>query len=81
MRFRWMRQSSRAALIAAIVTRSLLKGISVEAALDVSLSRYSVNPEKISQLERKRILREVRAELLRIEETRRSGTISRRAGG
>ncbi|MGP0583660.1 hypothetical protein [Paenibacillus timonensis] len=81
MRFRWMRQTSRAGLIAAIVTRVTVKGISIEAALDVSLPRYSINPEGIPQLERKRILRDARAELKRVEETRRDGTGRRRMRG
>lgn len=81
MRFRWIRESSRAALIAAIVTRVTLKGMAVEAALDVSLPRYSINPGAISQLEYKRVLREAKAELKRIEETRRGGTGRRRMRG
>lgn len=81
MRFRWMRQSSRAALIAAIVTRVTLRGMSIEDALDKSIPKYGYNPGSLSQLERKRILRDARAEMKRIEETRRSGTVSRRAGG
>lgn len=81
MRFSWMRQSSRAGLIAAIVTRVTIKGISIESALDISLPRFSVNPESISQLERKRILRDAQAELRRIEETRRGCTGRRRKRG
>lgn len=81
MRFRWMRQSSRAALIAAIVTRVVVREMEIEDALDKSIPKYGYNPNSLSQLERKRILRDARAELKRIEETRRSGTVSRRAGG
>lgn len=81
MRFRWMRQTSRAALVSAIVTRVTLKGMSVEAAMNVSLSCYSVNPEAISQLEHKRILKDARIELRRIEENRRSCTGYRRMRG
>ena len=81
MRFRWMRETSRAGLIAAIVTRVTVRGISMEDALNISLPHYSVNPEALSQLERKRILRDARTELKRIEETRRGGTGRRRMRG
>lgn len=81
MRFRWMRQTSRAGLIAAIITRVTVRGISIEDALDTSLPHYSINPEALSQLERKRILRDARTELKRIEETRRGGTDRRRMRG
>ncbi|WP_433943405.1 hypothetical protein [Paenibacillus sp. SN-8-1] len=81
MRFRWIRSTSRAALISAIGTRMMLKGLSLEAALDTSLPHYSVNSEALSQLERKRILRDAQIELKRIEETRRDGTGRRRMRG
>ncbi|MMZ68116.1 hypothetical protein D1872_307660 [compost metagenome] len=81
MRFRWIKQSSRAALISAIVTRVTLKGISVEAALNVSLPCYSVNSEALSQLEKKRILKEAKVKLKRIEESHRSCTGNRRMRG
>lgn len=81
MRFRWMRQSSRSGLIAAIVTRVMVKGLSMEEALDVSLPHYSVNPGALPQLERKRILRDAREGIKRIEETRRGGTGHRRMRG
>lgn len=81
MRFRWKRQSSRAGCISAVVTRSVLKGIEMEVALELSLPQYSVNPEGISQLERKRILRDSQEEMKRIEETRRDGTGRRRMRG
>lgn len=74
MRFRWMRQTSRAAVISATVTRVMLKGISVEAALELSLPHYSISPGAIPQLEFKRLLRDSKAELKRVEETRRDGT-------
>ncbi|PJN56156.1 hypothetical protein PAEVO_28790 [Paenibacillus sp. GM2FR] len=76
MRFRWMRQTSRTACVTATVTRSLLKKIDVEIALDMSLPKYAVNPEKLSKLERKRVLKEATESLKRIEETRRSGSSS-----
>ncbi|MOA10985.1 hypothetical protein D3C78_1308990 [compost metagenome] len=81
MRFRWIKQSSRAALISAIVTRVTLKGMSVEEALNVSLPFYSVNPESISQLEHKRLIRNAKAELKRVEENRQGGTVRRRMRG
>ena len=81
MRFRWIRQTSRAAVISAVVTRVMLKGISVEAALDVSLPHYSVNPKGLSQLERKRLIKEAKEALKRIEENRRGGTGHRRMRG
>jgi hypothetical protein len=81
MRFRWMRETSRAGLIAAIITRVTVRGISIEDALNASLPHYSVNPEALSQLERKRILRDARDGLKRIEETRRGGTGRRRMRG
>ncbi|MNW37019.1 hypothetical protein D3C74_140500 [compost metagenome] len=81
MRFRWVRQTSRAALISAIVTRVTLKGMSVEAALNVSLPHYAANPDSISQLEHKRLIRDAMAELKRVEENRRSCTGNRRMRG
>ncbi|GAA0390147.1 hypothetical protein GCM10008933_21300 [Paenibacillus motobuensis] len=53
----------------------------IEAALKVSLPKYAVNPESISQLEHRRLMRDARAELKRIEETRRIGTSGRRMRG
>ncbi|MGG1880164.1 hypothetical protein ABDI30_21690 [Paenibacillus cisolokensis] len=81
MRFRWIRNSSRTGCISATVTRSLLKHVDIEIALDMSLSHFAVNPESISQLERKRLLKEAKAELKKIEETRRGGTSRRRMRG
>lgn len=81
MRFRWIRETSRAGLISAVITRSIVKGMELEAALDLSLPRYSINPGALSQLERKRILRDAQGELKRIEETRRGGTGRRRMRG
>ncbi|WP_410771017.1 hypothetical protein [Fontibacillus sp. BL9] len=80
-RFRWKHQSSRAGLISAVVTRNIIKGMDMEAALELSLPNYSANPEGLSQLERKRILKEAKEELKRIEETRRDGTGRRRMRG
>lgn len=81
MRFRWMRQTSRTACVSATVTRSLLKNIDVEIALDMSLPKYAINPEKLSKLERKRVLKEAQEDLKRIEENRQSGTSYRRIRG
>lgn len=81
MRFRWMRQTSRAAVISATVTRVILQGKSVEEALGLSLPHYSINPGAISQLEFKRLLRDSKLEFKRIEETRRDGTGRRRMRG
>lgn len=81
MRFRWMKSTSRAALISAIVTRVMLKGMSFEAALDISLPNYSINPEGLSQLERKRLIKDANVALKRVEENRRSCTGNRRMRG
>lgn len=81
MRFRWVRESSRAACISATVTRVILRGIEVEAALEMALPNYSVNPAAISQLEHKRLLKESKLELKRIEESRQSGTSCQRRRG
>lgn len=81
MRFRWMRQTSRSACVSATVTRSLLKNIDVEIALDMSLPHYAVNPESLSKLERKRVLKEAMKNLKRIEESRQSGTSCQRRRG
>ncbi|MBQ4899317.1 hypothetical protein KB559_10760 [Paenibacillus sp. Marseille-P2973] len=81
MRIRWKRQSSRAGLISAVVTRNLIKGMDMEVALELSLPNYSANPEGLSQFERKRILKEAMKELKRIEEARRGGTGRQRARG
>lgn len=81
MRFRWMRQTSRTACVSATVTRSLLKNIDVKIALDMSLPKYAINPEKLSKLERKRVLKEAQEDLKRIEESRRSGTSCQRRRG
>lgn len=80
-RFKWIRQTSRTACVSATVTRSLLKNIDVEIALDMSLSKYAVNPENLSKLERKRVLKEASDSLKRIEENRQSGTSCRRIRG
>jgi hypothetical protein len=74
MKFRWIRDSSRTGCISATVTRSLLKNMDLEIALDMSLPSYAVNPEMLSKLERKRVLKEASDSLRRIEETRRSGS-------
>lgn len=76
MRFRWIRQASRTACVSATVTRNLLKNIELEIALDMSLPHHAVNPEGLSKLERKRILKEAKDRLKWIEETRRSGSSS-----
>lgn len=81
MKFRWIRNSSRTGCISAIVTRNLLKNIDVEIALDISLPNYAVNPESLSKLERKRVLKEATDRLKRIEESRQSGTSCRRIRG
>jgi len=81
MRFRWIRQTSRSACVSATVTRSLLKNIDVEIALDMSLPHYALNPESLSKLERKRMLKEAMKNLKRIEESRRSGTSCQRRRG
>lgn len=80
-RFHWMRQNSRTACVSATVTRNLLKNIDLEMALDMSLPNYAVNPESLSKLERKRVLKEASDSLKRIEENRRSGTGCRRIRG
>lgn len=81
MRFRWIKQSSRAAVISATVTRVMLKRMSIEAAFDLSLPHYSVNSEGLSQFERKRLIRDAKAELKRVEENRRDGTGHQRMRG
>lgn len=81
MRFRWIRQTSRTGCVSATVTRSLLKNIDVEIALDMSLPNFAVNPESLSKLERKRVLKEATDRLKRIEESRRSGTSCQRRRG
>ncbi|MHA2856884.1 hypothetical protein ACXZ7E_22985 [Paenibacillus lautus] len=53
----------------------------VEIALDMSLPNFAVNPESLSKLERKRVLKEAQENLKRIEENRRSGTGCRRIRG
>lgn len=81
MRFRWAKKSSRQGCVAAVVTRHILKGLEIEVALELALPSFSVNPESISQLERKRLLKEAKENLKRIEETRRGGTSRRRMRG
>ncbi|MFU1797328.1 hypothetical protein ACM1RC_25915 [Paenibacillus azoreducens] len=81
MRFRWKRESSRAACISATVTRMLLRNLDVEAALELALPNYAVNPESISQLEHRRLLKESKLELKRIEESRQSCTGYQRQRG
>lgn len=80
-RFKWIRQTSRTACVSATVTRSLLKNIDVEIALDMSLPNYAVNPESLSKIERKRVLKEAQENLKRIKESRQSGTSCQRRGG
>lgn len=81
MRFRWMRESSRAACISATVTRVILRDLDMEVALDQALPNYAINSESISQLEHKRLLKESKLELKRIEESRRAGTSCQRRSG
>ncbi|WP_188536787.1 hypothetical protein [Paenibacillus segetis] len=81
MRFRWIRQTSRSACISAAITRVMLKDMNLEIALDISLPKYAVNPESLSQLEHKRLLKDLRLELKRVEENRRSCTGHRRMRG
>lgn len=81
MRFRWKRESSRAGCISATVTRVILKNLDMEASLELALPKYAINPEGISQLERKRLLKESKLELKRIEESRRSCTGYQRRRG
>lgn len=81
MWFRWMRQVSRSACISATVTRVVLRKLDIEKALELSLPNYAINPESLSQLERKRILKEATDSLKRIEECRRSGTSYQRRRG
>ncbi|MET3846848.1 hypothetical protein [Paenibacillus sp. OAE614] len=68
MKFGWRRESSRAACISATVTRSILKSIDVEVALELSLPMYALNPESISKIEHKRLVRESHKELLKVKE-------------
>ncbi|NWL89607.1 hypothetical protein DMN77_18835 [Paenibacillus sp. 79R4] len=81
MRFRWIKQTSRLACISAIVIRALLKGMNLEEAVKASLPHYSVNPESISQLEYRRLLKDAKIELKRVEESRRSCTDYQRQRG
>ncbi|BFH63958.1 hypothetical protein [Paenibacillus azoreducens] len=81
MRFRWKRESSRAACISATVTRVILRKLDMGAALELALPNYAVNPEAISQLEYKRLLKDSMKELKRIEESRQSCTGYQRQRG
>lgn len=81
MRFRWKRKSSRAACVSATVTRVILRNMEIQASLELALPNYATNPEAISQLEQKRLLKDSKLELKRIEESRRSCTGYQRRRG
>ncbi|GAB6990885.1 hypothetical protein [Paenibacillus pini] len=78
MRFRWKSETSRTACISATVTRVMLRDLEVEVALDKSLPHYAVNPEVVSKLEHKHLLKDSIHQLKTIEESRQSGTSCRR---
>lgn len=80
MRFQWIKPTSRACCIAAVVTRVGLKNMTVDQAIDFTLSReiQCKNPHLISQRELKSLKRGAEAQIRKIEETRRAVPV---AGG
>lgn len=75
-RFYWIRSTFRASFISAVGLRVKVVGMELEEAMQYtfSLGRHAMNPELISKREMKSLRRDIEAVLLRIEETRRSGT-------
>lgn len=73
-----MKDTSRTACISATVTRSILKRMDLESALKLSLPRYSINSDLLSQLEYRTLLKASSQELRRVEESRWRGTCNQR---
>ncbi|MDN8592068.1 hypothetical protein Q0V21_25300 [Paenibacillus sp. 11B] len=74
MRFYWIKSTSRACFIAAVVTRVNVGKMTMDQAIDhtLSLERQCKNPHLISKREFKSLKRDSETELKRIQETRRA---------
>ncbi|MDT9719178.1 hypothetical protein QVE09_09715 [Paenibacillus sp. ClWae2A] len=74
MRFHWIKPTSRACFISAVAIRSELKKMTVDQAIDYTLSLeiQCKNPHLISQRELKRLKKDAEAMIRRIQETRRA---------
>ncbi|MEK5376608.1 hypothetical protein [Paenibacillus sp. FSL P2-0173] len=74
MRFYWIRSTSRACFIAAVVTRVNTGGMALDKAFEytLSLERQAKNTHLISNREIKSLKRDIEAVMRRIEETRRA---------
>ncbi|RAW13689.1 hypothetical protein DC345_18035 [Paenibacillus taichungensis] len=74
MRFYWIKNTSRACFIAAVVTRVNVGKMTIDHAIDhtLSLERQCKNPHLISQREIKRLKKEAEAMIRKIQETRRA---------
>lgn len=74
MRFHWIKPASRACFIAAVVTRVGVKKMTIDQAIDYTLSLeiQCKNPHLISKRELKSLKRDSETELKRVKETRRA---------
>lgn len=74
VRFYWIKPTSRACFIAAVVTRVNVGKMTIDQAIDhtLSLERQCENPLLISQRELKRLKKEAEAMIRKIQETRRA---------
>lgn len=74
MRFHWIKPTSRACFIAAVVTRVNVGKMTMDQAIDhtLSLERQCKNPHLISQRELKRLKKDAEAMIRKIQETRRA---------
>lgn len=74
VRLQWIKPTSRACFISAVVTRVGLKKMTIDQAIDYTLSLeiQCKNPHLISKRELNSIRREAQAEIRKIQETRRA---------
>lgn len=74
MRFVWIKPTSRACFIAAVVTRVNVGKMTIDHAINhtLSLERQCRHPHLISKRELKSVKREAEAQIRKIQETRRA---------
>lgn len=74
MKFFWIKPTSRACFIAAVVTRVNVRKMTIDQAIDFTLSReiQCKNPHLIPKRELKSVKREAEAQIQKIQETRRA---------
>ncbi|MGF6354020.1 hypothetical protein ABIE27_001930 [Paenibacillus sp. 4624] len=74
LKFHWIKPTSRACFIAGVVTRVHVGKMTMDQAIDhtLSLERQCKNPHLISQRELKSLKREAENQIRKIQETRRA---------